>query len=362
MENLLRSYAGSRVLVTGHTGFKGSWLCEWLLALGAEVWGLSLPPPTRPAMFRQLGLAGRMHHIVGDLRDAKSVAKAVGAASPSYVFHLAAQPLVRVAHMDPIATWETNLMGTINVLEQLRTLRRPCAAVIVTTDKVYGASPVIHTEEDTIGAHDPYGASKAAVELAVEAWRRSFFRPSRGRPATVALATARSGNTIGGGDWASDRLVPDCIRSLSKGAQITLRNPSAIRPWQHVLDPLAGYLILGSELRKALVSRRMTRLEELSGPFNFGPAASEHRSVKEVALEILKHWPGTWRRVPDSRGPAETAVLRLNAAKSRRLLGWHPRWRFATSVSKTVDWYTRATSPARARELADAQIAEFMAT
>src|ERR1700722_17630453 len=281
MATFLKSFSGKRVFVTGHTGFKGSWLCEWLLGLGADLSGFSLAPATKPSLFNQLGLAGRMSHALGDLRDVASVSKAVKAARPDYVFHLAAQPIVRAAHADPGQTWATNVMGTVNLLEALRGLGRPCAAVIVTTDKVYTASAFEHAEDDAIGSSDPYGASKAAVEIAVAAWRHSFF-PAGSREGAfplVALATARSGNVIGGGDWARDRLLPDCVRALAKGEPIPLRNPASVRPWQHVLAPLAGYLSLAAELRGALMARRAARLAELSGPFNFGPATEDQRPV-----------------------------------------------------------------------------------
>ena len=361
MEPFLKAYRGRRVFVTGHSGFKGSWLCEWLLSWGAEVWGYSLAPATRPSLFNQLGLARRLNHIQGDLRDASAVCRAVKAARPDYVFHLAAQPIVHTAHAHPADTWSTNVMGTVNLLEALRTLERPCAAVVVTTDKVYGHSSGIHTEHDPIGANDPYGASKAAVELAVGAWRESFFPVRRIGPRgfpVVALATARSGNVIGGGDWAPGRLLPDCVRALMAGTLIDVRNPAAIRPWQHVLDPLAGYLMLGSQLKEALSLRSASRLAELSGSFNFGPKMGDHRPVRELVAEVLRHWPGKWRRAA-SNHPEETAVLRLNSGKARRILGWKPRWRFTEAVDRTVKWYRESPSPRGALELTRRQLAEY---
>jgi CDP-glucose 4,6-dehydratase len=289
MESLSASFSGKRVFVTGHTGFKGSWLCAWLLDLGADVTGYSLPPPTRPALFTQLRLASRLNHVVGDVRDAAGVAKAVRAARPDYLFHLAAQPIVQNAHENPSETWATNVMGTVNILEALRKLRASCAAVIVTTDKVYGKRPRAHTESHSLGGSEPYGGSKAAAELAVEAWRASFFpvrAATTGRFPLVAIATARAGNVIGGGDWATDRLVPDMARALQRGKPAIIRTPSAVRAWQHVLDPLAGYLILGARLRKALMTASPSSLRDLSGPFNFGPAARDHRTVREVANKI----------------------------------------------------------------------------
>lgn len=359
-----KSFAGKRVFVTGHTGFKGSWLCEWLIGLGANVHGFSLPPATKPSLFNQLTLSERMNHAKGDVRDAAAVAKAVLMARPDYVFHLAAQPIVRAAHADPGETWATNVMGTVNLLEALRNLNRPCAAVVVTTDKVYAASAFEHTEGDLIGSNDPYGASKAAAELAVAAWRQSFFPVVKSRGwgfPLVALATARAGNVIGGGDWARDRLLPDCIRALSKGLPIPVRNPSAVRPWQHVLDPLSGYLSLAAGLGEALASRRLARLAELSGPFNFGPAMEDQRPVSDVVVEVLKRWPGKWRQAPKSGDPLEAAVLRLDARKAQRILGWLPKWGFSRAVDRTMAWYKRATTPSKAHAMTLRQLAEFTA-
>ncbi len=362
MATFLNSFEGRRVFVTGHTGFKGSWLCEWLLGLGAQVSGFSLPPATRPSLFRQLGLAARLDHREGNLGDANAVAAALVAARPHYVFHLAAQPIVRTAHALPGETWATNVMGTVNVLEALRRLRNPCAAVMVTTDKVYRPSQAPRAEDHPVGAAEPYGASKAAVELAVEAWRMAYFpvHAARGRGLpSVALATARSGNVIGGGDWARDRLMPDCVRALRQGKAIEVRNPEAVRPWQHVLDPLAGYLALAAELRDALDGRHSARLAEVSGAFNFGPAAGDHHRVREVVAEVLLRWPGSWRRARAAGDPGETPVLRLDAAKARRLLGWRPRWSFARAVEMTVTWYQGATSSSRALEMTRRQLAEY---
>ena len=236
-------YAGKRVLVTGHTGFKGSWLCEWLLGLGAKVTGYSLSPPTQPALFEQLGLAGRLRHIIGDIRDLPGLSRALRKARPDFVFHLAAQPLVRDSYANPVETFAVNLMGTVHVLEALRSVRHPCAAVFITTDKCYENREWAYgyREDDPLGGSDPYSASKGAAELAISSYRRSFFGSH-----PVRIASARAGNVIGGGDWAVDRIVPDCMRALEKGKPIPVRNPKATRPWQHVLEPLSGYLWLGA--------------------------------------------------------------------------------------------------------------------
>jgi CDP-glucose 4,6-dehydratase len=360
MASLSAAYSGKRVFVTGHTGFKGSWLCAWLLDLGAEVTGYSLTSSTKPALFDQLGLAPRLDHHIGDVTDARALKKAVQAARPHFLFHLAAQPLVRGAHDNPHGTWDTNVMGTVNVLESLRQVRNLCAAVIVTSDKVYGSRPAAHVEGDPLNGSEPYGASKAAAELAVEAWRASFFSQGRKHPdlPQVAVATARSGNVIGGGDWAADRLVPDVMRALLKGNSAVIRNPASIRPWQHVLDPLAGYLQLGFRLRSALARGPASRLRELSAPFNFGPGPGDHRSVRELTHEILSHWPGKWTVAPAARRIVETGALRLASGKARRQLGWRPKWRFEAAVAKTVEWYRAVGSGSDPLRLTMSQLRE----
>jgi CDP-glucose 4,6-dehydratase len=362
MATLAHSFKGKRVLVTGHTGFKGSWLCECLLDLGAEVWGFSLPPATRPALFTQLGLRARLNGRMGDLRDPREVSKVVSAAWPDYVFHLAAQPLVREAHLRPADTWSTNVMGTVNLLEALRQLKKPCAAVIVTTDKVYGGGTNAHGEGDPLNAQDPYGASKAAVEFAANAWRKAFFCISErkgGRFPNVAFATARAGNVIGGGDWASDRLLPDCVRALRSGKTIPVRNPLSVRPWQHVLDPLSGYMKLAAELRSSLIGRDARRLADLSGAFNFGPSKRDHRSVGELVDAVTTLWPGKWKQSGHPAGIVETAVLRLDARKAAERLGWSPKWSFGTSVAATVAWYRGVSSPRQAPGATRGQIRDY---
>jgi CDP-glucose 4,6-dehydratase len=360
MASLSAAYKGKRVFVTGHTGFKGSWLCAWLLELGADVTGFSLPPPTKPALFTQLGLASRLDHRVGDVANARALSKAIGTARPHFLFHLAAQPLVQGAHDNPSGTWETNVMGTVNVLESLRRVVSPCAAVIVTSDKVYGSRPAAHLEGDALSGSEPYGASKAAAELAVEAWRASFFPSGRKNPGApqVAIATARSGNVIGGGDWAADRLVPDVMRALLRGNAAVIRNPASIRPWQHVLDPLAGYLELGARLRSALSSGRPSKIRELSGPFNFGPMPGDHRSVRDLTREVLAHCPGNWTLAPKPGRSVETVALHLDSGKARRQLGWRPKWKFEDAVARTVEWYRAVGSGADALRLTMGQLRE----
>jgi CDP-glucose 4,6-dehydratase len=283
------------------------------------------------------------------------VARAVRRCRPHFLFHLAAQPIVRAAYARPVETWATNVLGTVNVLDALRQLSRPCAAVIVTTDKVYAnASPRPHRENDALGGLDPYSASKAGAEVAVGVWRASYFSA----PGTAAVATVRAGNVIGGGDWGANRLLPDCSRALARGRTITLRNPASIRPWQHVLDPLHGYLLLAAQLEAVMGLRSTARRSLLCGGFNFGPTSRDHRTAEEVVTEVLRHWPGRWRSTAEANVPREEAVLRLDAGKARRVLGWRPRWNFAAAIARTVSWY-RDVTPRSAGDLTRRQIEEF---
>ena len=347
-------YAGKKVFVTGHTGFKGSWLCEWLLQLGAEVTGFSLQSPTQPALFDQLGLAPRLRHHIGDIRDRAALGRALAEAKPDFLFHLAAQPLVRDSYARPVETFEVNLMGTVNLLEALRTVAQSCAAVFITTDKCYENREWVYgyREEDAMGGHDPYSASKGTAELAINSYRRSFFQ---GHP--VRVASARAGNVIGGGDWALDRIVPDCMRALDQNQVIGVRNPRATRPWQHVLEPVGGYLWLGASL-SAECGRRVSpksgvqhphgqpsiinappSTSTLASAFNFGPGHESNRTVEELVREILKHWPGKWEDRSDPKAVHEATLLQLSTDKANALLGWAPVWDFPMSIEQTVRWY-----------------------
>ena len=346
MEGLVKTYGGKRVLMTGHTGFKGSWLCEWLLALGAEVHGFALPPPTRPSLFNQLKLAKRItSHTVGDVRDLVDVKSVMRRVRPDFVFHLAAQPLVRLSYEKPIETFETNVMGTANVLESARQVfGRQVSVVCVTTDKCYENKETTrpYREDDPMGGYDPYSCSKGCDELLIASYRRSFF----GTPdSPVWVASARAGNVIGGGDWAKDRIVPDCMRALAKGEPIPVRNKVSTRPWQHVLEPLSGYLALGA----ALDSR--TRFADFCGGFNFGPDPRANRTVKDLVAEILKWTKGRWVDKSDPRAVHEAGLLNLDIRKARRVLGWKPKWNFEKTVEETAKWYEavrRGESPASA--------------
>lgn len=334
------AYAGKRVLVTGHTGFKGSWFSEWLLALGAEVTGFALAPNTTPALFDQLGLAGRLRHVVGDIRDIDAVRTIVAETEPDFVFHLAAQPLVRLSYDIPVETYATNVMGTVHVMDALRTYSaqagKAVAAVMITTDKCYENREWVHSyrEEDPMGGYDPYSSSKGAAELAIASYRRSYFSASDSK---VALASVRAGNVIGGGDWALDRIVPDCVRALDAGQSIPVRNKVATRPWQHVLEPLSGYLTVGAALVGAM--KTLFPAETYRSAFNFGPDLTSNRTVADLVREVLRHWPGEWVDQSDLRAVHEAKLLNLATDKAFHFLGWKPAWNFEETIAETVAWY-----------------------
>ncbi|MEI6072789.1 MAG: CDP-glucose 4,6-dehydratase [Verrucomicrobiae bacterium] len=352
MEILRNVYRNKRVWLTGGTGFKGSWLSEWLLALGAEVAVFSLPPPTEPALFNQLGLSARLQWQEGDICNAGCLRKSLLDFEPDFVFHLAAQPLVRLSYDQPLETYATNVMGTAHVLNALRGLKKPCSAVFITTDKCYENREWLHAyrEEDPLGGYDPYSSSKAASEIAISSWRRSFFSSH-----PVKIASGRAGNVIGGGDWAADRIVPDCIRALQAGQAVPIRNKTATRPWQHVLEPLSGYLLLAAKMAAPLDPRpvdgtafftgpRPSALDPLCSAFNFGPTLASNRTVADLVQEILKHWPGEWQDKSDPNALHEAGKLNLATDKAFHLLGWQPRWDFSTTIEKTAAWYQEAAN------------------
>jgi CDP-glucose 4,6-dehydratase len=336
-------WQGKRVLLTGHTGFKGSWLALWLLELGAEVTGVALEPDQNPNLFEQLQLAGRLDHRPGDIRDPDVLRQAVADTRPELVLHLAAQPLVRRSYAEPVATWETNVMGTIHLLEALRDLQQPCTAVLITTDKVYRNNEWLYgyRENDPLGGHDPYSSSKAAAELAIASWRASFCGRAPHQTPYLQVASARAGNVIGGGDWAADRIVPDAMRALGRGEAIGVRNPSATRPWQHVLEPLGGYLLLAERLHQGTAGKAAMADHPLASAFNFGPQLEANRCVRELVEEALRHWPGAWEDRSDPASPHEASLLNLVIDKAHHQLSWAPRWPFATTVERTVSWYRR---------------------
>jgi CDP-glucose 4,6-dehydratase len=341
-------WRGRRVLLTGHTGFKGSWLATWLLDMGAEVFGYALEPPTTPSHFEVCRLAGRMTSTIGDLRDRAGLTRAVQHARPEVVFHLAAQALVRHSYAEPIDTFETNVMGTVYLLEAVRQTPSVAAVVVVTSDKCYQNQdwPWGYREGDPLGGRDPYSASKACAELAAAAYRSSFLE---GREPPVGLATVRAGNVIGGGDWATDRLVPDALRAIDAGRPLELRNPGATRPWQHVLEPLCGYLMVAESLCR--------QPREFSCAWNFGPREDDvvtvaaladlvMRARRSVASHTIVHGSASPGQDPP---PREEHFLALDSSRARQRLGWRPRWTLPTAVANTVVWHDRCGAPADAR-------------
>ncbi len=351
---LADTYADRSVFVTGHTGFKGAWLSEWLLALGADVTGYALDPPTQPNLFDALDLGGRLRHVVADVRDRERLVAEVQAAQPSVIFHLAAQAIVRRAYAEPRETFETNVMGTVNVLDAARACPSVRAVVIVTSDKCYqnleDGRPF--RETDPMGGRDPYSASKGCAELVTAAYRESFF--AGGTPAAT-VASVRAGNVIGGGDWAADRIIPDCVRALAAGEPIVVRNPDAVRPWQHVLEPLSGYLWLA-----ALMLRDGRRYE---GAWNFGPANHDaDRPVRWVVERFVEAWgSGSWTSPADvAPQPHEAHALSLDSTMAREALGWRPAWEAGTAVRQTASWYREYyRAPASARETLGRQLGAY---
>lgn len=352
-------YAGKKVLLTGHTGFKGAWLAEWLLALGANVTGYSIDCQSN-ALFRELKLGERMVDQRGDVRDLCAVTKLVATLQPDFVFHLAAQPLVRQSYLDPVGTFTTNVTGSINVMEAIRVSGIPSAVIMVTTDKCYQNREIDHAyrETDPLGGHDPYSSSKAAAEIVIASYRKSFFDSQT--PLRVAMASARAGNVIGGGDWAEDRIIPDAIRSLRVGESVPVRNKGATRPWQHVLDPLSGYLTLGAALWTRLAPEKTPGgANTVCSAFNFGPHPASNQTVATVVDELLKHWPGQWIDRHDSTAPHEAALLKLNIEKAEEILGWRPVWNFEDAITQTASWYRRVSAGEDARTLTGQQIAQY---
>lgn len=337
----LSSFAGKRVFLTGHTGFKGSWLSIWLNDLGAQVFGYSLSPNTEPNNFIASDVQPLLEeHRIADIRDREALSQAIKAAKPDIIFHLAAQPLVRESYSIPHETHEINFMGTCNVLEAVRTLNRPCSVVIVTTDKCYENQEQLwgYREIDRLGGHDPYSASKAAAEIVTSSYRDSFFPPSKIADHGVRIASARAGNVIGGGDWARDRIVPDIVNSIVTEKVIPIRSPNAIRPWQHVLEPLSGYLLLGARLMAGIDPRD-------ASAWNFGPGIEGNQTVLALVKQFCEHWgSGSWKCDEAPSRLHETNVLRLSIEKASTQLNWRPTWDFSTTVEKTVNWYRRFTS------------------
>ena len=343
------SWQGRRVLVTGHTGFKGGWLSLWLHQLGAEVTGLALPAPTDPSFFEQTRLSELLHHIEGDVRDLAVVENAVREAQPEIVFHLAAQPLVRYSYDHPIETYATNVMGTAHVLDACRRVDSVQAVVCVTSDKCYENREWVwpYRESDPMGGHDPYSSSKGAAELVVAAYRRSYFKSG------ARIASVRAGNVIGGGDWATDRLVPDIIRALLAGKRPEIRFPASVRPWQHVLDALSGYMLVGQRLLEGR--------DECATGWNFGPADEDTKPVGWIAERMLAAWGAEGWDSPDGPQPHEAVLLRLDCSKARSELGWNPALRLDDALAKVVEWHAEVHKGGDAREVSLRQLSEYRA-
>lgn len=331
------AFAGKSVFLTGHTGFKGSWLALWLSRLGARVTGYALPPPTQPSAFVAAGVRDLLaQHHEADIRDNARLTEAMRAAGPDVVFHLAAQPLVRASYADPRETFDVNVIGTASVLDAVRALSRPCAVVVVTSDKCYENREHVfgYRETDPLGGFDPYSASKGAAEIVVASYRQSYFPAARDGDHGVRLASVRAGNVIGGGDWARDRIVADIARSVSANEPVLVRNPRAIRPWQHVLEPLAGYLLLAARMLSDSDGARWGEA------WNFGPSSVEFVTVGELADLFVQAWgKGAWQDVSTTGQVHEAHLLRLSIDKVVSRLGWRPRWSVRETVRRCADWY-----------------------
>lgn len=334
MNNLRSFYRGKRVFLTGHTGFKGAWLLLLLKELGAEVTGYALTPKHENDLFVLSNGETLCRSLIADIRKRESVEAAVRESQPDLIFHLAAQALVRESYRQPVKTFDSNVMGTVHVLEAMRQLEKPCAAVMITTDKVYENMEwqFPYKETDRLGGFDPYSSSKASAEIAIASYQKAFFDPHHISEHGKSLAAARGGNVIGGGDRAEDRIIPDLIRAIEFGAELKVRNPQAVRPWQHVLELLYGYLLLGMKLSEDPV--------RYQGAYNFGPEPDDELTVAELVKTALNiYGKGTYRHRPDPEKLHEAGILRLNIDKAKSMLDWKPRWDSATAIEKTVNWY-----------------------
>jgi CDP-glucose 4,6-dehydratase len=343
-----------KVFITGHTGFKGSWLCLWLNNLGATVTGFALDPPTKPSLFEICNIGRFITSVRGDIRDGTNLNSALSAASPEVVIHMAAQSLVRESYARPAETYEVNIIGTVNLFETVRNCKGVKAVVNVTSDKCYQNRDWLwgYRENDVLGGYDPYSNSKACAELITSSYRNSFFNPAEYRVHGIGLASARSGNVIGGGDWSADRLVPDCIKALLRGEKITVRNPDSIRPWQHVLEPLGGYLLLAQKLYENGAGYAQA--------WNFGPDEDDIRPVEWIVSKVCEKWgKDASYEIDKGEHPHEARYLKLDCSKARALLGWHPAWNLDTAIDKVIEWARAYKGHKDIRKICLKQIREY---
>jgi CDP-glucose 4,6-dehydratase len=361
MENLVMHaklssyYSNKKVFVTGHTGFKGSWLLAALYYLGANVKGYALAPEYKNGLFNLLEALHFCESVIADIRDKNHLQREIDLFQPDYVFHLAAQPLVRRSYKIPAETFEVNVVGTANLLESIIHLQKKCTVVVITTDKVYENKEhhILYKEDDALGGYDPYSASKACTELVVSSFRNSFFNSKNYELHQKAIASVRAGNVIGGGDWSMDRIIPDIIRSLQEKQNIEVRNPNAIRPWQHVLEPISGYLLLAGLLNEGSL--------KYAKAYNFGPSPADHLTVKQLVETAIKYWGnGNWKDISDPSQPHEAGLLKLDISLAKKELGWEPLLNADKAIQWTIDWYKH--SPDKQANVAFQQIKEYFSS
>ncbi len=351
----LHFWKNKKIFITGHTGFKGSWLSLWLNLLGAEVTGYALRPPTEPNLFTLSGLEKDINSITGDIRQSDLLSSVMVSANPDIVIHMAAQPLVRDSYVRPVETYETNVLGTVNVLEAVRKCNKVKAAVVVTTDKCYDNKEWFwgYREDEALGGYDPYSSSKACAELVTAAYRNSFFNLDDYSEHGVAVASVRAGNVIGGGDWAKDRLIPDFFKAVVDNRPITIRNPQAIRPWQHVLEPLGGYMVLTQKLYEVG--------PDFAEAWNFGPDDSDAKTVEWIMSHLCNSWGNNTRYIVDAdRHPHEAHYLKLDCSKAKAKLAWHPRWALELTLDKIIEWYKAYFKGDDMRRICEQQISTYM--
>jgi CDP-glucose 4,6-dehydratase len=351
----LQFWTGRNVFITGHTGFKGSWLCLWLSLLGAKVTGYALQPPTNPSLFEQARIEDLIDSVIGDIREIDILKAVMQKVQPEIIIHMAAQPLVRESYKSPVETYQTNVMGTVNILEAVRSCNSVKAVVNVTTDKCYENKEWVwgYRENEPLGGFDPYSSSKACSELVTAAYRNSYFHPAQYADHGVAVATARAGNVIGGGDWAADRLVPDIIRALIDHRPISVRHPQAIRPWQHVLEPLSGYLLLAQRLVEAG--------SDYGESWNFGPDDADAKPVEWIVKKLCERWgKDAGYIIAEGIHPHETHYLKLDCSKAKERLGWQPKWDLKFTLDKVVDWVQAWQAGDDLRTVCLQQITDYM--